>query len=100
MGFPSRSELKRVLKKLKNVEGSYIPGPDATVLELFRFEICQRILKYKMARKITQKELAKIMGVDEAKISKILHYRVDEFSTDRLIELYTRIEPNLKLMIG
>lgn len=100
MGFPSRSEIKRVLKELENVEGTLILGSEASPLEKFRWEICKKFIVYKRKHQITQKELANIIGVDEPKMSKILHNRLDEFSTDRLIELYTKIEPNLKLMIG
>jgi bifunctional ADP-heptose synthase (sugar kinase/adenylyltransferase) len=50
--------------------------------------------------KINQKELAQELGIDEPKISKILHHRIDEFSTDRLIELYSRLDPDLKLKVG
>jgi len=38
--------------------------------------------------------------VDEAKASKILHHRIDEFSTDRLIALYSKLDPDLKLKVG
>ena len=47
-----------------------------------------------------QKELANILGVDEAKVSKILRHRISEFSTDRLIDLYSRLDPDLKLKVG
>lgn len=55
---------------------------------------------YKLKHKCTQKELAEKLGIDEAKISKILHHRLDEFSTDRLITLYQKIDPKLKLAVG
>ncbi len=100
MGFPSRSEIKRVLKKLENVEGSLALDPNASPLDKFRYQICQKFLIFKRENKLTQKDLAELIGVDEPKMSKILHHRIHEFSTDRLIELYTKIEPNLKLMIG
>ena len=59
----------------------------------------EMLILARQSRGLTQKELSALIGVDEPKMSKILHYRIDEFSTDRLIELYTKIEPNLKLMI-
>lgn len=100
MGFPSKNELAKALEELKNVEGSLSLSKNASPLEKFRFEICQKFLSYKFLKKINQKELAKILNVDEAKVSKILRYRVEEFSTDRLIDLYSRLDPNVELKVG
>lgn len=100
MGFPSRAEIERVLKKLENVEGTLALSPNPTSLERFRWDICQRFIAYKRIKKCTQKELAELVGVDEAKMSKILHHRIDEFSTDRLINLYEKINPGMRLMVG
>ena len=100
MGFPNKAEIKRALKKLENVEGTLDIGEKPTPLERFRWDICQKFIKYKKANGYNQKQLAELLEVDEAKISKILHHRVDEFSTDRLISLYLKLEPDLKLKVG
>jgi predicted XRE-type DNA-binding protein len=44
--------------------------------------------------------MADKLEIDEAKISKILNHHLEEFSTDRLITLYQKIDPNLKLAVG
>lgn len=100
MRFPDKKELERVLKKLEKAEGTLALKPDASPLEKFRFDLCQKFLKYKKAHELNQKELAQALNIDEPKVSKILHHRIDEFSTDRLIELYSRLEPDLKLRVG
>lgn len=100
MGFPTKKEIERALKKIEKCEGTIALSKDASPLERFRFELCQKFLKYKMINNINQRELAKLLGVDEAKVSKILHHRINEFSTDRLIDLYSRLEPNLELKVG
>jgi predicted XRE-type DNA-binding protein len=41
-----------------------------------------------------------VLGIDEGKVSKILRNRISEFSTDRLISLYEKINPSLKLKVG
>jgi len=100
MGFPSKTELDRALKKLEKSEGTLALKADATPLEKFRFDLCQKFIKYKKVHNLNQKELAQALETDEPKVSKILHHRIDEFSTDRLIELYSRLEPDLKLRVG
>ncbi len=100
MGFPKSSELKRVLKKLEKGEGTLALPANPTPLEKFRHDIQQKFVAYVLVEKITQRELAKILGIDEGNVSKILRNRTDEFSTDRLISLYERINPSLKLKVG
>jgi predicted XRE-type DNA-binding protein len=100
MGFPRKKELDRVIKKLEKSEGTLALSDNATSLEKFRFDLCQKFLKYKKSHEMNQKELAEALGVDEAKVSKILHHRIDEFSSDRLIDLYSKLEPDLKLKVG
>ena len=100
MGFPKRSKINKVLKKLEKAEGTLTLAANSTPLEKFRHDIQQKFVAYLQAEKITQRELAKILGIDEGKVSKILRNRTSEFSTDRLITLYEKINPSLKLKVG
>lgn len=100
MGFPSRDRIKKMLKKLENVEGTLAMPANPTPLEKFRHAIQQKFVVYRREQKISQRELAKILDIDEGKVSKILHNRLEEFSTDRLINLYGKLNPNLQLKIS
>jgi predicted XRE-type DNA-binding protein len=100
MAFPSKSEVKRVLKKLEKVEGTLAPPAHPTPLQKFRHDIQQKFVAYKLDQAISQREMAKILGIDEGKVSKILRNRLDEFSTDRLITLYEKLNPELKLKVS
>ncbi|MFZ4405028.1 MAG: XRE family transcriptional regulator [Pseudobdellovibrionaceae bacterium] len=100
MGMPSKAEVKRVLKKLEKIEGSLAPPANPTTLERFRFDLQQKFVLHLLRSKITQREMAKQLGIDEGKVSKILHNRLEEFSTDRLISLYAKINPDIKLKVG
>jgi predicted XRE-type DNA-binding protein len=100
MAFPNRAELKRVLKKLEKMEGTLAPPANPTPLQKFRHDLQQKFVGYKLDKKISQREMAELLGVDEGKVSKILHNRLSEFSTDRLINLYGKIDPDVKLKVG
>lgn len=100
MGFPSKRELKRVLKKLENAEGTLAQPANPTPLERFRHDIQQKFVIYKHDKKISQREMAEHLGIDEGKISKILHNRLEEFSTDRLIALYAKLNPKVQLKVS
>ncbi len=100
MAFPKESEIRRARNKLARVEGTLGLKENPTPLEKFRWDLCQKFIKYKKAHGHNQKQLAELLEVDEAKVSKILHHRIDEFSTDRLISLYSKLDPDLKLKVG
>ena len=100
MAFPSKEQIKKVLKKLENVEGTLALPEHPTVLQKFRWDICQKLLIYKRTNNCTQKQMAELACVDEAKMSKILHHRIDEFSTDRLISIYEKLNPKAQLKVS
>jgi predicted XRE-type DNA-binding protein len=100
MGFPSKAEIARALRKLEKVEGTLAQPKNPTPLQKFRHDIQQQFVGYKLDRKISQREMAEVLGVDEGKVSKILHNRLTEFSTDRLINLVEKLNPKIKLKVG
>ena len=100
MSFPDKKEINKVLKKLEKAEGTLMLHPDATILEKLRWDICQRFIAYKISKGLTQKAVAETLNIDEAKISKIMRHRIEEFSTDRLISLYTSLDPDLTLKVS
>src|SRR4051794_17135777 len=100
MGFPSKKDLDKIRPKLEKVEGTLMLSPSATPLEKFRWDICQKFVQYKIEHEMSQEEMAEVLGVDKAKVSKILHHRIEEFSTDRLLKLYQILNPQLKLKVG
>jgi predicted XRE-type DNA-binding protein len=100
MAFPKREEIKRVLKKLENAEGTLALPENPTSLQKFRWDIQQKFVAYILEKGISQRKLAEILEIDEGKVSKILHHRLDEFSTDRLIMLYEKLDPKVKLKVG
>lgn len=100
MPFPNKSKLKKMREKLEKVEGSLHLNKNATPLEKFRYQICQKILAYKQDNDLKQRELAKQLGIDEAVISKILHHRIDQISTDKLIEYLQELDPDTELLVS
>ncbi|HLE01781.1 MAG TPA: hypothetical protein VJB59_16080 [Bdellovibrionota bacterium] len=53
MGFPSKSELKKVRNKLKKAQGTLILSPNPTPLQKFRWDICQKFVTYKQQHDLT-----------------------------------------------
>ena len=99
MKFPSEKELARVRKKLEKVEGSLMLSPDATPIEKLRYEICRQFVIYQRKNELKCKDLAKLVGVDESLMSKVLRYRHRRFSTDKLIEMLSKIHPKHHILL-
>ena len=59
-----------------------------------KYQICKELVVYQNSHKITQKALT-----DEALMSKILHYNIDEFTIDRLVKFLSTLYPGAKVKI-
>ena len=99
MTFPSEKELAKMRKKLEKAEGSLMLSPKATPLEKLRYEICKQFVIYQREHDLKCKDLAKFVGVDESLMSKVLRYRHQRFSTDKLVEMLTKIYPKHHLVL-
>jgi predicted XRE-type DNA-binding protein len=90
MKFPDNKRILKILdliqkNKLKSLR---IPPVDAPALDKMKFNICQKILKFKMNNNYSSKELALILGVSPAMISRIAHAEIEKFKIDSLISYY------------
>lgn len=86
-------------KKLEKSDGSSALSPEASTLDKFRSEICRQFVIYQREHMLKCKELAKIVGVDESIMSKVLRYRSDRFTTDKLIQMLAKIHPHHHLIL-
>lgn len=98
--MPSEKELKAIRRKLSRVRGSYILPPNASAVDRTKYELCKRVLLYMHRKGLSQRQLAKLMGVPETRVSEIVHYRISKFTLDRLVEYYERIEPKAALKVA
>lgn len=83
--WPSEKELKRVLPILEKAEGSRGLDPNASLVDKLKYELCRNFIIYIQENQLTQKELADKLSIDPALMSKILRYRFDDFTIDRLV---------------
>ena len=98
--FPSNQELERVRKKLNNSMASRPLPKNASKLDKVKFKLCEQFVIYKNENRITQRELARKLDINESLVSKIVHYRYEEFTVDRLINFLEVISPDFKLEVA
>ena len=99
-GYPTESEWAYIEKELsKSLPSKTLPA-NATPVERTKQEICAHFIKYRIATDITQRELAKRLDVTESRVSEILHYHHERFTIDKLLELLSRIKPEVRLKVA
>ena len=99
-GWPSETEWKKIEKELEKSLPTIIRGDSATPVQKAKQEICREFVRYANKTDITQREMAKILGVTESRVSEILHYHYDHFTIDRLLELLIKIKPKACLKVA
>lgn len=100
-GWPSKDELKKAEKDLLEKSlPTIIRSESATPIQKAKHELCREFVKYANSSDITQREMAKILGVTESRVSEILHYHFDHFTIDRLLELLIKIRPKACLRVA
>ncbi len=97
--FPSQEELKEMRAKLDKGPASKPLPPHASAVDKTKHKICSLFIVYKREHNLTQVKIAKRLGVDESVMSKILHYHIDDFTTDRLIRYLTIIYPEVEVKV-
>lgn len=100
MRYPSKKKLEEMDKKLKNVDGALMVGPNASPAEKFRWDLCQNLVKYMVEKDLSQVEFAKLLEIDQARVSEIVNHRIDKVSTDKLISYNEKINPKVEFKIA
>ena len=97
--FPSEKELKEVRDVLEKAPASRMLSPNAGPVERLKFSLCEQFVSYLLEHKVTQRELAEKIGIDESLMSKIVHYNFDDFTIDRLVKYLSILFPRADLEI-
>jgi len=72
--------------------------PEAEELNA-KAQIAYRICRILDERRLTQKQAAALLGIDQPKISNMKRGRLDGFSIDRLFRFLTALDRNVEIVI-
>ncbi len=75
-----------------------IGRPDAPEL-LAKAQLLSTILDTIEERKLTQAQVAKLTGLDQPKVSKLVNGRIREFSTVRLMHILNELGQDVQIVI-
>src|ERR1700757_3707753 len=98
--FPSEKELREVREALSKGPAARMLRPNASSVERLKFSLCEQFVSYLLDHKLTQRELAEKIGIDESLMSKIVHYNFDDFTIDRLVKYLSILFPKADLEIS
>lgn len=90
MAYPDQNRIFKVLDKLKTrkVRPTELISESASPIDKMKFNICQCILIFKREHKYTNLELAEILGIGPAVVSRIIHCQIAKFKIDSLLNYY------------
>jgi predicted XRE-type DNA-binding protein len=97
MRYPSAKKLEEMDKKLKDVEGARALPKNATYVERIKYDLCKRIIAFIRVNRITQAELAGRLGLDPARVSEIVNYKIDKFTVDTLLIYNRELNPEFEI---
>ena len=66
---------------------------------LTKAELVQRICDIIAERKLTQVEAAKVLGIDQPKVSALMRGRLGGFSTDRLFRFLNALGSDVEIVV-
>ncbi len=73
-----------------------LPHPD---LALAKAELVQRIRDLLVERKLTQAKAAKVLGLDQPKVSALVRGRVEGYSIDRLFRFLNALDQRVEITV-
>lgn len=72
--------------------------PEAEELNA-KAQVAYRICQILDERKLTQKQAAALLGIDQPKVSSLLRGRLDGFSSDRLFRFLNALDRDVEIVI-
>lgn len=72
------------------------PNPDEALLKA---NLAGRILRIVMQRKLTQRKVAVLLGIDQAKVSALLRGKLADFSVDRLLRFINTLGQDVDIVV-
>ncbi len=98
--WPNEEQLADGLAKLGKLPGSRELDPNASLVERIKYDLCRNFVIYLVMSDTTQKELADKIGIDPALMSKILRYRFEDFTIDRLVRYLEALDIQVTLKVA
>src|SRR3954447_22580608 len=91
--------LERVEDPKNNQEVNYDLPENPTPLQVAKFDICQKILGYKLDKDLSREQVAEIIDLSLAETEDILFCCIEKFTLDRLLTYASRLFSPSKIKV-
>ncbi len=98
--FPSDEDLRIIRREMLYPDGDYsdiVAPPNASEVDLFKITLCQRIDIYRIERQLKKKEVAKILEIDEARMSEMMNGKIEGYTIERLFGYLKKLDSGYSL---
>jgi len=94
MGFPNATEIESILNEIQDAKPTLVIDLDeSSYSDVLKYKLCQEFVKFLNEEEISQAELSRRLEVDKAIVNKIILHRIEHFTIDRLVDLYSSLRP-------
>jgi len=101
VSFPSNKEIQEILKELESIEPTFIlDRKNASAVDKIKYDLCREFVIYMISNNMSQVDLADKLGIDKARVNKIVKYRIEVFTIDKLLSLLNIIKPSSELKVS
>ena len=100
MRYPKKEKIEAVLRGIKNDDFSDTLPANASHIDKTKYDLCKKFVTYLNEGKMTQAELARQLGIDRSRINWIVKYKIDNFTIDKLYELWSMLDPDFELKVS
>jgi predicted XRE-type DNA-binding protein len=97
---PTAQQLRDMDKLAKGKLYSSVLPAHAPLADHLKHDLCRQIIIYQHKKGLKQKELGKLLGVHEARVSEIVHYKIDKFTADKLMEFLETLNPKAHVRVS
>src|SRR4051812_2223753 len=98
--FPDPETLKKMRKKLMKGPWSASMPPNASRTEKFKYELCKRLLIIMRTRGLSQRDLAKRLGINESRVSEMTHYKIGRVSIEKLMQYLEKVDDTVEFRVA
>ena len=65
--------------------------PHATPLQVVKYQLCKKILSYKLTNNLTREQVAEKINLSKAEVEELLFCEIEKFTLDRLTDYASKL---------
>ena len=97
--FPSEKELEKIRKEMEKAPASQALPKGSSASDRIKYSLCEKFNIFQQKSGLSGRALAEKLEISETVMSRILHYHIEDFTADRLINYLAILYPNVDVKL-